>query len=219
MMNDKHSFAVAVALGALGLVSNAAHAADPCEGVPRCFNAGTFVAEVVQVLPTAAARGVANQTVSLNIRFRNVSEKPIILAYRANSGMGTDNFGNQYYWGRAGSHDQSVKGIGIVTSREVDTQFALTPGQARNATFNVTRFGVKPPIGEAYNYDFVIDEVEILPGQVVRSKRQNSINFVNLTPGTFNGSAAMAGSGGAGGDPIEAAGRVIDLFNKAKKKN
>src|SRR5262245_43959345 len=60
-------------------------ATDPCNGAPRCFSAGTFVAEVMQVSVSAMTPGARNQTVSLNIRFRNVSDKPVILAYRAGS--------------------------------------------------------------------------------------------------------------------------------------
>ena len=82
--------------------------------------------------------------------------------------IASDNFGNGFTWGRPGTHDTSVKGIGILTGRSVDTQFALAPGQSRSATFNIVRFNAKPPIGNAWSYDVVIDEVEVLPGQVVR---------------------------------------------------
>jgi hypothetical protein len=69
----------------------------------------------------------------------------------------------------------------------------------------------------------VIDEVEVLPGQVVRSARQNSLSFANLTAGTFNSSAAI-GAAANGPQPSEAAeatdvaNKVIDLFNRARKK-
>ena len=169
--------------------------------------------------------GARHQSVAINVRFRNVSDKPVILAYRSASSAALDNFGNGYTWGRPGTHDTSVKGIGIVTGRSVDTQFALTPGQSRNATFNIIRFNAAPPIGNAWNYDVVIDEVEILPGQVVRSARQNSLNFANLTAGTFSGSSAAAsavdavtGTGAQTSDAADVANKVIDLFNRTKKK-
>ena len=198
---------------------------DPCGGSPRCYNAGTFIAEVMQVSATAMTAGARHQSVAINVRFRNVSDKPVILAYRSGSSAGLDNFGHGYTWGRPGTHDTSVKGIGMVAGRSVDTQFALTPGQSRNATFNIIRFNAAPPIGNAWNYDVVIDEVEILPGQVVRSARQNSLNFANLTAGTFNGSSAAAsavdavtGTGAQTTDAADVANKVIDLFNRTKKK-
>ena len=93
----------------------------------------------------------------------------------------------------------------------VDTQFALTPGQSRAATFNIIRFNAKPPIGNAWNYDVVIDEVEVLPGQVVRSARQNSLSFASLTAGTFRGATAQAP------EAADVANKVLDLFNRKKK--
>jgi hypothetical protein len=197
-------------------------AKDPCEGSPRCYSAGTFIAEVMQVSASAMTAGARHQSVALNIRFRNVSEQPIILAYRSGSSAGLDNFGHGFTWGRPGTHDTSVKGIGLLTGRAVDTQFALTPGQSRSATFNIIRFNAAPPIGNAWNYDVVIDEVEVLPGQVVRSARQNSLSFASLTAGTFRGSTAAAGTVDAAADAqapqaIDVANKVIDLFNRKKK--
>ena len=88
------------------------------------------------------------------------------------------------------------------------------------------RFNARPPIGEAWNYDVVIDEIEILPGQQVRSVRQNSLSFANLTPGTFSGASSLAGAAAgvlgepaAAGDANDVASKVIDLFNKVRKKN
>ncbi|HEY7642235.1 MAG TPA: hypothetical protein VH814_21055 [Steroidobacteraceae bacterium] len=197
---------------------------DPCGDSPRCYNAGTFIAEVMQVSASAMTAGARHQGVVLNIRFRNVSDKPLILAYRASSSAALDNFGNGYTWGRPGTHDTSVKGIGMLEGRSVDTQFALTPGQSRSATFNIIRFNARPPIGDAWNYDVVIDEIEVLPGQVVRSVRQNSLSFANLKAGSFRGTEAAAGTADAAADAqatdaIDVANKVIDLFNRAKKKN
>jgi hypothetical protein len=190
---------------------------------------------VMQVSATAMAAGVRHHSVSFNIRFRNISDKPIILGYRSGSSAGLDNFGNTFHWGRAGSADTSVKGMGIVTGRSADTQFQLSPGQSRNATFNLVRYYAKPPIGESWKYDVVIEEIEIQPGQVVKSVRQNSLNFSDLAPGSYKGaSVAAAGATGSSGgtsateaalqdagvptDADSAAAKLIDAFNKKVKK-
>lgn len=196
-------------------------AADPCGGSPRCYHAGTFVAEVLQVSPSSM-KGARHQTVSLNVRFRNVSDKPVILAYSSQSSAAIDNFGNRYTWGRPGTHDTSVKGIGQVSSRKADPQFRLEPGQSRSATFGITRFSAVPPIGESWSYDVVIEELELLPGQQIRSVRQNSLNFANLAAGTFTGLPGPAAVDALGNavpaDATDAASKVIDLFNKIRKK-
>lgn len=201
----------------------AAAPTDPCGGSPRCYNAGNFIAEVMQVQPSAAG-GARHHTVSFNIRFRNISDKPIILGYKSGSSASTDNFGSPYYWGRAGTHDTSVKGIGYVTGRSADPQFTLNPGQTRNATFGMIRYEAKPPFAQAWNYDVVIPELEVLPGQQIRTVRENSLNFANLAPGSFSG-VAVAGTSAADGatptggtaDAVDTAGKVIDLLNKLKK--
>jgi hypothetical protein len=196
---------------------------DNCGESSRCYDAGTFVAEVMQVSATAMTPGARHHSVAINVRFRNVSDKPIILAYRSASSAALDNFGNGFTWGRPGTHDTSVKGIGMIAGRSVDTQFSLDPGQSRNATFNIIRFNAAPPIGNAWSYDVVIDEVEILPGQVVRSARQNSLSFANLTAGTFSAGGAASSAAASViedvSEPDEVATRVIDLFNRVKKKN
>ena len=210
----------------------AAKPSEPCGGSPRCYNAGAFIAEVMQVTPTAMAAGARHHFVAFNVRFRNISDKPVILAYQSGSSAAVDNFGNGFTWGRPGTHDGSVKGIGMVAGRSADTQFGLAPGQARSATFNIVRYNARPPIGESWNYNVVIEEIEIQPGQVVKSVRQNSVSFERLAPGTFSGAAVASGAGGTAagsaaaalndaGVPTDADGAVskmIDLINKKTKK-
>lgn len=218
--------AIAATAKPMGLA--VAAAPDPCGGSPRCFNAGAFVAEVMQVTATAMTPGARHHSVAFNVRFRNVSDQPVILAYRGSSSAGMDNFGNAFYWGRSGTYDTSVKGIGYVTGRSADPQFVLNPGQSRNATFNLIRFNAAPPIGTAWTWDVVIDELEIQPGQVIRSLRQNSINLTNLTAGTFNAAAAPGILGTVGNAATQApavpgtgedvASKVIDLFKSMQKK-
>ena len=194
-------------------------ASDPCAGAPRCYNAGTFIAEVTQVSASAMTAGARHQLVTINIRFRNIGDKPAILAYRAGSSAALDNFGNGFTWGRPGTHDTSVKGIGMVEGKVVDTQFQLAPGQSRAASFGIIRFNAKPPIGDAWNYDLVVEEIEIQPGQVVRSVRQNSINYTGLRAGAFPAASDASGVAGApSATPLDVANKMIDLFNKKKNK-
>ena len=199
---------------------------DPCGGSPRCFNAGAFIAEVMQVQSSAMNAGARHQSVSINIRFRNISDKPVILGYRSASSAALDNFGNGFTWGRPGTHDTSFKGIGLVTARSADTQFSLPPGQSRSATFGIVRFNAAPPIGNRWNYDVVIEEIEIQPGQVVKSVRQNSLTFAGLTAGSFAGASSVASVGGGAGDPAggapvdgnAVASKLIDLIDRKTQK-
>lgn len=213
--------AASPATAAPATAGSAGVAPDPCGGSPSCYNAGAFTAEIAQLSATAMGNGARHHSIAINIRFRNVSNAPIVLGYKSGSSAAIDNFGNRYYWGRAGTHDTSVKGIGFVSGRTADTQFQLQPGQSRNATFNLIRYEARAPIGNAWGYDVVIDELEILPGQQVRTARENSLNFQNLTARSFAGAAVPGlpvAADALPSDTQEIANDVIGLFNKLKRK-
>jgi hypothetical protein len=163
--------------------------ADPCAARPRCYSSGPFIAEVTQVTPSRAGR---HHVVKLNIKFRNLTNQPVILGYHSGSAVMIDNFGNRYYWGRAGTHDQSASGIGIVAGRSADPQFVLSPGESRDATFQMIRYEVgNSAIGTSFTYDASFDQLEVLPGNQVRSTRQYAANFKDLVPGASGAGAAQ----------------------------
>lgn len=180
---------------------------DACGGRPRCYSTGVFAAEVTNV-SSVQANPRAHHVLKFNVRFRNATNQPIILAYKSGTNAATDNYGHPYYWGRAGTHDTSAQGIGILTGRGVGSSFALNPGEARAATFTVVRFNPTPPLGNAFTYDVVIAQLEVLPnGQQVRTVREHSLNFQNLTA---TGPVANTES------ISEAAQKIGDLFRRKK---
>lgn len=165
--------------------------ANACGDTPHCFGAGPFVASVARF--TAAAPTSGSHTVLVTLEFRNVGSQPIILAYKAHSGLIVDNYGNRYYWGRAGTVDQSAKGIGMVNGTRADPQFALQPGQSRQATFQLTRYNVgKTAIGTGFSYDLEIEQLGVLPSNQLQSLRDYSLSFSDLA--SSGPSAAAAGS-------------------------
>ncbi len=192
----------------------AAPVADACTSQPRCYNAGPFTAQVTQV--TASQSG-SNHLVRLNIRFRNIGAQPLILGYTQNSGTMIDNYGNRYSIDRR--YPDRVKGIGLVSPGKADPQFVLNPGESRNATFEYSRYVGKTAIGNAFNPDLAVEQLQVLPSQQVRSIREYSINYPNLTAGMLVGDS--------GSDAIESinnvseAGRQLTegLKSLFKKKN
>ena len=174
-----------VAPGAVA-VSNL-EAADPCASVPRCYSAGPFTAQVAQL--TASQSGNTH-LVRINLRFRNVSNQPLILAYTTNSGSMVDNYGNRYTidW----RYPDRVKGIGQVSRSKADPQFMLSPGESRSANLEYSRYVGKTAIGTVFSPDLAIEQLEILPSQQVRSTREYSLNFANLSAGVMVGDAANA---------------------------
>lgn len=108
----------------------------------------------------------------------------MILGYKSGSSAATDNLGNAYYFGRSGTHDTSSSGIGLVTARQADPSFVLRPGEARNATFTVTRFNsAGKQLGTGWAYDVVIAQLEALPSQQIRTVAEHPLHFGELTTG------------------------------------
>src|SRR5262245_46578427 len=78
---------------------------DPCQGRARCASSGPFLAEIVELTSAPLPSGGKAHTVRLNVRFRNVSSEPIVLAYVAATSTLFDVNGNQYVYVRSGRWD------------------------------------------------------------------------------------------------------------------
>lgn len=157
---------------------------DHCAGKARCYGAGPFTVEAVRVTPSQGGR---HHVVELTLRFRNVVDQALILGYTGGSSTAVDEHGNRYYWGRASTHDVSAKGIGVVTGRQANAQFALRPGQSRDATFTLIRYNARAPLGTAFTWNAVFVELEVLGSNQVRTVREFSVGFEDLKQGAASG--------------------------------
>lgn len=199
------------AVGAAPATAPGAPPVDACGGKPRCYHAGPFAAEVVQMTGSQVRPG-AHHVMRLNVRFRNLSGQPLILGYKSQSGRMTDNHGNPYYWGRAGTVDGSASGIGTVTRAKADPSFVLNSGESRAATFQLIRYSPgRTALGTGFSYDVVIEQLEVLPGGQVRSLREYSLTFPDLAVSLPRSGAQQSESVG------EAAQKLRDLFKGRKK--
>jgi hypothetical protein len=203
---------------------------DACAGRIRCFDAGPFSAEILTATATREQGSRPWHTVSMNMRFTNKSNAPIILAYVVPSGVLIDDLGNRYT--PAGTPNDA-KGIGKVQARSADPQFVLRPGESRQATLGQVRVMRGTPtatvIGSSYTFNVSIAELEVIyNGQQVRTVREHTMTFPSfaLTGGAGATAAAPAGNGAAPAagtaetaENIKKAGEAIrGLFgNKGKK--
>jgi hypothetical protein len=164
-------------------VEGGAQAPTPntCGTAPRCYDGGIFTAEVEQLIASQQPR--ANRIVRMNVRFHNVSNSPIILAYMAKSSSIIDNEGNQFYPASGGAVDTSVTGMGMVSAGSADTSFVLNPRETRNAGFQLFRKADKSIIGTSFSWTVSIAQLEVVGnGQQVRTVRQYSVNVSNMSP-------------------------------------
>jgi hypothetical protein len=158
--------------------AKAAGPVDACAGKAHCDSNQLFAAEVVEL--TGSMVGGRHHLLKMNIRFRNLTDHPITLAYVTGSSGAVDNLNNAYYWGRAGTHDASTQGIGIVEGRKADTQFHLDPGESREAVFAVIRYeAARRPIGTSFNYNHTIAELQ-QQASTVNVVKQYSMRFPHL---------------------------------------
>jgi hypothetical protein len=107
-----------------------------CDMSPNCVDAGEYKATVTKIFESATEK---SRMVRVILRFENVSDHVIILAYRAQSGFLLDNFGNRYFCSQGGqtgpnAQDNSAVGIGIDRENKVDPQFILKPKQTLPAS-------------------------------------------------------------------------------------
>jgi hypothetical protein len=128
---------------------------------------------------------IGNHVLQVNLRFRNLTNQPLILAYVAGSGVITDiNNGKRYDEQRQG-FTNAAKGIGTVDRDKADPQFVLSSGASSNASFVLARRHAandpRDPIGTAFNFDLSIAQLEVLPGQQIHTVREYAVTFPNLT--------------------------------------
>jgi len=196
--------------------------ADNCAGAPRCYDAGPFAVEVTSLSPSW--NNVHNQhLLRLNLRFRNVGDRPLILGFPWGSSPSiTDNYGNAYSIdGRnAGEIASHIIGIGIVRREGADTSFVLAPGASRSASliFNrgIARSGSGAAVGNQFTADVSVEELRVLPGSGrVEVGSQYSLNFEGLSGSTF-GNLGSAGGGVTPDDMVQGVGTLINAFGKKK---
>jgi len=169
---------------------------DACAGKARCFDAGSFTATVQHATLTREGT-YQDRVVRLSMAIRNTGQQPISLAYVAKSSVLTDNLGNRFFWGTAGTYDTSASGIGKVESNRADPQLTLAPGESRMATFALRRRTPKTnPDGASYTYSVSLAELQVINAQQVRTTREHSITIADFALTTSGGGqvAAPAGS-------------------------
>lgn len=160
----------------------AGHVATPKEASSLPTNtvdAGPFTVQITRFTPSIAGDR-RNQFVTLVARIKNESDKPLVLAYESASSFGVDDQSNRFFYGIAGTHDTSFSGIGIVTGSTADPQFVLAPGESRDVQFKVFRRLGREVAGTKLTYYVALDQLEVLPGNQIRTLRQYSLTFPRI---------------------------------------
>jgi hypothetical protein len=180
---------------------------DGCDGATAtCQAQGPLVATVVRVTVTDSGNVTAYHGVRTTVRFRNASDRPLILGYR--SGVVTDSNGLVY------RRSSKAEGIGTVSADAADTQFRLAPGEAREAAFEgVLQYSRRAQTpGDVFQHDLTIAELEVVGPRQVRTLHEYALSFTNL-----RASGGLVGRSGEASDPARAVGTLVEAFKAYKK--
>jgi len=205
-----------VAAGAAALMScfwmSTAHA-DACAGNSICVDSGAFVTDVTQVNGSWDSHH-RTHFVRVNFRVRNSASHPLILGFRWRSSASlVDNFGNTYSidW----KYRDRIIGIGILSGEGADASFILHPGESRTASLVFSRAPGKGSVGDAFNADFSLEQLEPVPGNnSVRTVATHSIAFQGLRSGTAAGGAIIPDAGNKAGAVITSLGNLMNALKK-----
>jgi hypothetical protein len=159
--------------------------ADACGGRPQCYSAGLFTAEVTGLTPSQAG---AYRVMQASVRFRNLTNQPIILAYVGRSAVITDNLGNRY-----GAKDDGINGMGTVMGGSADPQFVLNAGAS-------------------FNFDVTIAQLEMMQSQQIRTVGEYTVGFTEL------GASAMSAVAAAPNNMNDSVKKLGDIFRGGGKK-
>jgi hypothetical protein len=190
--------ATAPPTGAPPAAAPATPRADACSGRPRCYNAGIFAADVLQVTPSFPPFA-ALQMLRVRIRFKNATDAPLMLGYVGDSAVATDTYGGRYTIHQM-AYGDGVKGIGVVRRGEADSQFVIGPGVTGDAVFTLSRVrrpDKRDPIGTEFSLDLSAAQLEMLPSRQIRTVREYAVGFTGLT-------ASSAGTAAPSPDPCGA---------------
>jgi hypothetical protein len=134
------------------------------------------------------------QFVKLNLRVENLSAQRVVACYASGSAAGSDERGNRYT-----VPDNRVQGIGICRGGTADPQFALGPGESREATVEYA-VGIyrNTVLGVVWSASLTARELELLPGNQLRVGRELVLSFRDLTDGAGQPAPSVSSTPAAG---------------------
>lgn len=136
-----------------------------CNRQPNCVDVGSYTATATEVWRSLSRK---SREIRVILRFENVSDGPIILAYRAHSMFVLDDFGNRYFCCLGPDvEDSSAIGIGTDQGSKVDPQFMLKAHESAIASFDLWTNRQNPPASH-YDIDVMIDEIDPTDQNVIQ---------------------------------------------------
>lgn len=173
-------FFAATLLVATGSVvpTAAAQSPNPCAGFAACSEVGTFVATVTDFRTSKVSYYTI---VSATVRFKNKTNRPLILGYVGGSGISTDDQGHRYEVSSAAG----VRGIGWITGNTFDSKFTLQPGEFADARIEMSwRPASRADIfGTRWVMELAVREIDQVAATQFRLGREHALQFRGFREG------------------------------------
>jgi hypothetical protein len=178
-MSPRRPFPLAV-LFALSLAlrpvsSIAAQAAPRCEGnVAQCVRTRSFDAAIVDFRVSALEH---QRLLTVSLRIRNTLDRPLVLGYVYGSAVAIDDQGSRYTI----NSEQSVRGLGVVTTSRFDPKFTLQPGETSDARLELAWNSARNQLfGTRFTLELALREIDPVPGNQFRLGREHAFRFAGL---------------------------------------
>ena len=167
--------------------SATAQTPSPCNGYAACSEVGPFVATVTDFRTSAVSY---YKVVSATVRFKNKTNRVLILGYVGGSGISTDDQGHRYEVGSA----NGVRGIGWITGNTFDSKFTLQPGETGDARIEMSwRPASRADIfGTGWVMEFSIREIDAIASNQFRLGREHALQFRGFKEGWVPITATVA---------------------------
>jgi hypothetical protein len=154
-----------------------------CGADPLCTEVDAFA---VTILDFRASLGQPTKVLTVNARFQNKLNRPIVLGYVPRSGVAIDERNNQY-----AANESDIRGIGVV-SNTVDAKFALEPGQAGDARLTYVWRAGREVYGTTFDVELTVREILPLPNGQVTLGSEHPLRIVGLVDGARAGRSVPA---------------------------
>jgi hypothetical protein len=152
---------------------------DPCADLTNCYNAGSFTAQLTNVV---ASREAQERYLRIAVRIRNTGPDQRVLCFSGGTGTAIDDQQHRY---QMHFDHRGVRGFGVCDRNLVNPQFVVQPGATRDGSleFFVGIYTGQEVFGSTFNVSFALDELKLHPGNQVERLGQHVITFDGVDTG------------------------------------
>jgi hypothetical protein len=162
-------FAILASAAVLVLLARpaAGQANNPCAGQEHCTEVPGLTATITDFRQSL---GGYNRYVTFTVRFRNISNRPLILGMVSGSAVTTDDRGNRYGTG-------TVRGIGEIAGNRFDSKFTLQPGESGDARIETAWRAGNAIYGTAFEIDLAVREIDVVGSNQFALGKEHALHW------------------------------------------